>query len=344
VRDSSEKTLVTRRGFAETGDAFGATFEWVGRERPAMDDLRLAIDGSVSAVFPPERLLDALADAPATVDVVDGKTDRLGDYRGVVTFAYRESMLDVEWIHSVQAGVDRFPQDRLRERGVTLTNSTGIHGDAIGETVAGYVLALARRLHTHVAAQQERAWDQPDWDEAWTVAGERACVVGLGGLGRGVVDRLDGLGLNVVGVRRTPTPEPGVEAVYTPDRLAEAVEGARFVVLAVPLTDTTRGLVDADVLAAMDDDAYLVNVARGGVVAQDDLVEALADDAIAGAALDVFEAEPLPEDSPLWDFEDVIVTPHCGAFTRDYYRHVAAIVRESVSRVRTGEEPVNPVL
>lgn len=309
-----------------------------------MDDLRLAIDDSVAAVFPPERLRDALADAPATVDIVDGKTDPFEGYRGVVTLAFRESMLDTAWIHSVQAGVDRFPRDRLQEHGVTLTNSTGIHGDAIGETVAGYVLALARRLHSHVANQTERDWDQPEWDEAWTVAGERACVVGLGGLGRGVVDRLTGLGLDVVGVRRTPTPEPGVETVYTPDRLTDAVESARFVVLAVPLTDATREMVDANVLAAMDADAYLVNVARGGVVAQDDLVDALEAGEIAGAALDVFEDEPLPEDSPLWDFEDVIVTPHCGAFTRDYYRHIAAIVRESLTRVDEGEQPVNRVI
>jgi D-2-hydroxyacid dehydrogenase (NADP+) len=131
---------------------------------------------------------------------------------------------------------------------------------------------------------------------------------------------LTGLGLDVVGVRRTPTPEPGVERVYTPAELDEAVADARFVVLAVPLTDDTRGLVDRGVF------------------------EAMREDAIAGAALDVFEAEPLPESSPLWGMDDVIVSPHCAAYTRDYYRHVATILRESLDRVTAGDDPVNRVL
>jgi D-2-hydroxyacid dehydrogenase (NADP+) len=304
----------------------------------------LGIDQSVSVVFPPAELLEELADLPIETVVLDESSDSLRPDQGVVTFAYRDSFLDAGWVHSIQAGVDRFPFERFEAEGTYLTNSTGIHGDAIGETVAGYVLALARRLHEHVANQQRREWSQPEWNEAWTVAGETACVVGLGGLGRGVVDRLSGLGLDVVGVRRTPTPEPGVEEVYTPARLREAVSDARFVVLAVPLTEETAGMVGREVFAAMGDDAYLVNVARGGVVEQDALVTALEDGTIAGAALDVFEEEPLPESSPLWEMDDVIVSPHCGAFTRDYCSHVAALVRESVTRIRDGEEPVNRVV
>jgi len=304
----------------------------------------LGVDESVSAVFPPQVIVEELADVPVEVCVVDGSVASLAGCQAVVTLEHREPFLGLAWVHSIQAGVDRFPADRFREADVVLTNSTGVHGDAVGESVAGYVLALARRIHDHVASQQRGEWSRPDWDRAWTVAGERACVVGLGGLGRGIVDRLTGLGLDVVGVRRTPTPEPGVERVYPPADLGEAVADARFVVLAVPLTRETRGMVDADVLAAMRGDAYLVNVARGPVVDEGALVEALRDGTIAGAALDVFETEPLPGDSPLWDLDDVIVSPHCSAFTRDYYRHVATIVRESVHRVADGEDPANRVL
>jgi len=228
-----------------------------------MDLDRLGVDESVSTVFPPELLVENLADCPVAVGVVDGSASTPGDREAVVTLEHRGAFLDLSWVHSIQAGVDRFPHDRFREAGVVLTNSTGIHGDAIGETVAGYVLTLSRRLHEHVANQREREWSAPDWDDAWTVAGERACAVGLGGLGRGIVDRLTG------------------------------------------------GL-------------------RAGE--------------LAGAALDVFETEPLPEESPLWGMDDVIVSPHCSAFTRDYYRHVAALVRESVRRIETGEDPVNRVL
>jgi D-2-hydroxyacid dehydrogenase (NADP+) len=305
---------------------------------------RIGIDESVSTIFPPNKLVDALSGLPVRIMVVDGATDPLDDVQAVVTFDYESSFLSLEWVHSIQAGVDRFPLKRFREQGIALTNSTGIHGDAIGETVAGYVLTLARRLHSHVSNQNNREWSQPAWDEAWTVAGEQACVVGLGSLGRGVVDRLSALGLDVVGVRRTPTPEPGVRSVYRSEALREAVSDARFVVLTVPLTDETRALIDSDVFAAMRNDAYLINVARGGVVDQSALVDALNTDEIAGAALDVFETEPLPEASPLWAMDDVLVSPHCGGFTRDYYRNVASLLRESVDRIETGEDPVNRVV
>jgi len=309
-----------------------------------MDLDTLGIDPSVSTLFPPEVLQERLSDLPAEVVVLDDLESAPDACNGIVTFVHREWFHEVEWVHTVQAGVDRFPNASFRDAGVTFTNSTGVHGDAIGETVAGYLLAFARRLHEHVANQQRANWSQPGWDEAWTVAGERACVVGLGGLGRGIIDRLTGLGLDVDGVRRTPGPEPGVDNVYTPSGLETAVADARFVVLAVPLTDETRQLVDGDVLAAMREDAYLVNVARGGVVDQEALVATLENDGIAGAALDVFEDEPLPESSPLWEMDEVIISPHCGAFTRDYVDHVTAIVRENVQRLRDGDEPANHVL
>ncbi|MFC7019114.1 MULTISPECIES: D-2-hydroxyacid dehydrogenase [Haloarcula] len=305
---------------------------------------RLGIHPTVSTVFPPAVLRDELADSPIETVVLEDTPDSITGCDAIVTFAHREAFFDVDWVHSIQAGVDRFPEDRFDAAGVVLTNSTGIHGDAIGETVASYVLAFARRLHEHVAHQQAREWSQPDWDDGWTVAGERACVVGLGGLGRGIVDRLTGLDLDVTGVRRTPTPEPGVDRTYTPSDLETAVADARFVVLAVPLTDETEQLVDGAILDAMAEDAYLINVARGGVIDQDALRDALDAGSIAGAALDVFETEPLPESSPLWAIDEVIVSPHCGAFTRDYGRHVAAIVRESVRRFRDGRSPVNRVV
>lgn len=304
----------------------------------------LGIDESVSAVFPPEVLHNELEDLPVEIVVVDGSQESLEACEGVVTFVHRDSFFDVEWVHSIQAGVDRFPHERFRDAGIVLTNSTGIHGDAIGETVAGYILAFARRLHEHVRHQQQREWSQPEWDDAWTIAGETACVVGLGGLGSGIVDRLTGLDLDVVGVRRTPTPEPGVDTIYTPAALETAVSDVRFVILAVPLTEQTRGLVDEDILEAMRDDAYLINVARGHVVDQEALVNALETDRIAGAALDVFETEPLPESSPLWEMDEVIVSPHSGAFTWQYYEHVGDLVRENVIRIRNEDEPVNRVL
>ncbi|SIR98496.1 D-2-hydroxyacid dehydrogenase [Natronorubrum thiooxidans] len=303
---------------------------------------RLGVHDSVDAVFPPSELADFFADLPAPVDVIGD--DEIEGYDAVVTLDYHEALLECAWIHSIQAGVDRFPFDDLEANDVILTNSTGIHDRTIGETVAGYLLSFSRRLHTFVAAQQDRRWDRPEWDEAFTLPGTTACVVGTGTLGRGVAETLGALGVCMTGVRRSGEAVPGFEEVYANTHLLEAISDADFVIATVPLTDDTEGLFDAATFDAMREDAYFVNVARGAVVDEPALIDALESDSIAGAALDVFEEEPLPEASLLWDLEDVIVTPHCGAFTRDYFRDVGGIVRENVQRLEAGEAFHNRVV
>ena len=304
---------------------------------------RVGIHTSVEAVFPPERLREALDVDPEVVVV---PTERVEGCDALVTFAFEEAFLsaDLEWIHSIQAGVDRFPFEALRERGIRLTNSTGIHGDAVGETVAGYMLSFARGLHGYRSNQERREWERAAWDAAYTLRGTTVCVVGLGTLGRGVATRADALGMDVVGVKRTPTPVDHVETVHPATDLRAAVADAKFVVLAVPLTDDTEGLVGAGELAAMREDAVLVNVARGGVLDQSALLEALEAGDLGGAALDVFETEPLPEDSPLWEMDDVVVTPHVAAMTADYYRRIATLVEENVRRAAADEALANRVV
>ena len=297
---------------------------------------RLGVHDSVDAVFPPSELATHLADLPVAVDVIGD--DEIADCDAVVTLEYREAFLELDWIHSIQAGVDRFPFDDLEAADVVLTNSTGIHDRTVGETVAGYLLAFSRRLHDHVANQQERRWERPEWDEAFTLPGNTACVVGTGTLGRGVAETLGALGVRVIGVRRSGDPVPGFEEIYANDDLLEAVADAEFVIATVPLTDETHHLFDADAFDAMREDAYFVNVARGPVVDEPALIDALESDSIEGAALDVFEAEPLPEASPLWEMDEVIVTPHCAAYTRDYFRDVGEIVRDNVGRLESGDE------
>jgi len=305
---------------------------------------RIGIHDSVSAVFPPEALRAELADRIEDRDpelappVVVTDDDGLTACDAVVTFERRDAFLEeLAWVHSIQAGVDRFSTDTFEAAGVVLTNSTGIHDDTVGETVAGYLLAFARRLHRFRDAQGDRDWRRPAWDEPFTLTGERATVVGLGTLGGGIVERLNGLGMTVTGVRRSGDPGEGVERVHTPDHLEDAVADARAVALAVPLTPDTRGMIDADALAAMRDDAYLVNVSRGAVVDQDALVSALQSDELAGAALDVFETEPLPADSPLWDMPEVIVSPHSAALTRDYHCDIADLVETNLDRLDRDE-------
>ena len=301
---------------------------------------RIAVHGSVAPVFDPSYLVDALADRGIDSEAAD---DPEG-FGGVVAFDHDESFFDVPWIHAITAGYDNYPVDRYRNEGVALTNSTGIHGESVGETVCGMCLAFARRLHRYRDRQGDREWSREPYEAAFTLGGERACVVGLGTLGQGVATRLDALGMEVVGVRRTPAPVPGVREVFTPDALREAIADARFVVLTVPLTDGTRGMIGAEELEAMPADSYLLNVARGGVVDQSALVDALEAGAIAGAGLDALDPEPLPEDSPLWAESEVIITPHVAALTNEYHEAVADLVATNVDRLARGEEPVNRVV
>lgn len=312
----------------------------------------LGVHESVSTVFPPGELQRELRDADPEITVVgddprdlDADPPSLADCDAVVTFEHRDAFLEhVGWVHSIQAGVDRFPLNEFEAAEVALTNSAGIHATSVGQTVAGFLLAFARRLHVHRDGQRAREWRPPAWDEAFTLDGESICVVGLGTLGRGIAAHAAALGMDVTGVRSSGEPVQAVEEVYTPDQLREAISDVRFVAVAVPLTDETRRLIGPDELAAMREDAYLINVARGPVVDQDALVETLEAGTIEGAALDVFEEEPLPPKSPLWEFEEVIVSPHCAAFTRDYFRDVADLVRESLARIEQDEELYNRVV
>ncbi|EMA38552.1 D-2-hydroxyacid dehydrogenase [Halococcus hamelinensis] len=306
---------------------------------------QVGIHPSVERLFPPAVLRDALSDVDAEVRVVDTGA-ALGECDGLVTFEYDAGFLSagLDWVHSIQSGVDRFPFEELEAHGVRLTNSAGIHGDTVGETVAGYMLQFARGLHHHRTNQTEREWSYPAWDSAFTLRGQTLCVVGLGTLGRGIAMRADALGMDVVGVRRTPTPVDHVDTVYPTTELHEAIGDARFVALAVPLTDRTSGLMARSEFEALRDDAYLINVARGAVVDQSALVAALRSDALAGAALDVFETEPLPAESPLWGMENVVVTPHTAAATHEYYRRIAALVRENVRRLNDEEGLANRVV
>ena len=310
-----------------------------------MNIARLGIHESVDEVFPPARLRDALSDLEPEVAVVGSDRADLERCDAIVTLDHVAAFGEtVAWVHTIQAGYDRFPLREFEEHEIVLTNSAGIHGTSVGETVTGYMLMLARGLHRHAKRQPTRRWEQPAWDDAFTLEDESVCVVGLGTLGRGIVDRAAALGMHVTGVRKSGEPVTGVDRVYRSEELHDAIAEPTFVVLATPLNEETRRLIGPAELEMMRDDAYLLNVSRGEVVDEGALVAALRNDELAGAALDVFETEPLPEDSPLWEMDDVIVTPHCAAFTRDYYRDVAALVRENVERHRNGKPMKNRVL
>ncbi|RST12201.1 D-2-hydroxyacid dehydrogenase [Streptomyces sp. WAC05374] len=211
------------------------------------------------------------------------------------------------WVHTASAGVDRLLCPELVASDTVVTNARGVFEEPIAEYVAGLVLAMAKDLPGTLDLQRQRRWRHR---EGLRVAGSRAVVVGAGPIGRAVATTLRALGVRTAVVGRTARPR-----VHGADELDLLLTRADWVVCAAPLTESTRGMFDARRFGLMQPSARFVNVGRGQLVVQDDLVAAVRERWIAGAALDVFEREPLGEDSPLWDVPGLIVSPHMSGDT-----------------------------
>jgi phosphoglycerate dehydrogenase-like enzyme len=231
------------------------------------------------------------------------------------------------------AGTDHLPTEELAEAGVAVTNAAGVHGPNVAEHAVGAMLAFTRGFDVAWRRQQKREWRS---FQAAELQGSTVTVVGLGAIGESVVERLAGFGVETVGVRYTPAKGGPTDEVVGFDAIHDAFARSDYLVLACPLTDTTAGLVDAEAFETLPPDAVLVNVARGGVVDTDALVGALRRNQIRGAALDVTDPEPLPEDHPLWTLGNVLLTPHNAGHTPAYYERLAGIVAENVRRLDDG--------
>ena len=242
----------------------------------------------------------------------------------------------LKWLNSIYAGLDFLPLDLLQERGVIVTNGVGINAITIAEYVVMLMLTHAKGYAEVVRAQDRREWllDSPGKRE---LAGERVLLLGLGAIGRLVKTRLEAFEMEVVPVRRSAG-----EGALRPDEWRGKLGEFDWVILAVPSTDETRHMIGAAELAAMRPNAVLVNIARGDVVQQDDLVAALEAKTIEAALLDVTDPEPLPEDHPLWALENAQVTMHLSgrSQTRMFQRSADRFI-ENLHRWHKGE-PVEP--
>ncbi|QSG12888.1 Phosphoglycerate dehydrogenase or related dehydrogenase [Halapricum desulfuricans] len=221
------------------------------------------------------------------------------------------------------AGTDHLPLSELREHGVTVTNAGGVHASNVAEHAVGSLLSLTRGLFRARRQQRNHEWRNFQPGE---LAGRTVTVVGLGAIGTAIARRLRPFDIDLRAVRHTPEKGGPADAVFGYDDLETALAGSEGVVLACPLTETTEGLLDGAAFDLLDPDAVVVNVARGGVIETNALVDALRWNHIRGAALDVTDPEPLPPEHPLWDFENVLITPHNGGYTPEYYDRLADIV------------------
>jgi phosphoglycerate dehydrogenase-like enzyme len=262
----------------------------------------------------------------------DGIEEHLRDAEIMFTISLRPEQFGVaqnlRWIHAPSAAVHQLLFPEVVNSDVVITNSREVHGPVVAEHVIALVFALAKKIPQAALLQQKHVWGQ---DAMWNdgvhlreIAGATLGLIGVGSIGRRVAQMASALGMRVIAVREhVEKGNPyGVEAVFPPSALTEMLKQSDYVVVAAPLISATERLINGARLALMRPSAYLINVGRGPQVDDTALAEALRSRRIAGAALDVFEQEPLPADSPLWSIENLLITPHTAGLTEKlWHRH-----------------------
>jgi D-2-hydroxyacid dehydrogenase (NADP+) len=277
------------------------------------------------------------------------------------TFSLRpEQFAEAErlrWIHSPAAAVHQFLFPTLVNSDVILTNAREVHGSVVAEHVIAVIFALSKRIPESVRFQQKHVWGQETlWQNHAApaeIAGATLGLVGLGSIGRNVAQRASALGMNVIAVRHSHVSQkqgdvghPSGAKADKPDfvdellpssKLSEMLARADYIVLAVPVTDETRGMIGAEQFNQMKRDAHIINVGRGPLIQENGLINALREHRIAGAGLDVFDQEPLPADSPLWDLENLLITPHTAGMTTKLWERHYTLFAENLRRFLQGE-------
>ena len=249
------------------------------------------------------------------------------------------SLPALRWVQTPAAGVERLCGDIYARDDVVLTNGSGAFGIAIAEYMLTGLLMLMRNMPAYMANQRRHVWKGAG--ECRSICGSRITVVGMGDIGRKFAARAKALGASVRGVRRNPDGVPAdFDEVFGASQLGEAVRGVDAVVLALPGTRETKALICKEIFDAMSPGTILVNCGRGSTLDQDALIAALREGRLAGAVLDVFAVEPLPEDSPLWDMDNVIVTPHISGHDDDPInaKAIFEIFRDNLLRYTSGRE------
>ena len=264
-------------------------------------------------------------------------------YYGRMTPALLAAGKKLRWIQATSAGLDGYYFPELRDSDVTVTNLRGIYSDVIAEHVFALLLSMARGIPAYFRSQQEGRWESKDVPVIH-VAGTTLGVLGLGGIGLAVAERGHAFGMRVLALDPAPKGRPDyVERVYGVHELHEMLGEVDFFVICAPHTGETDRMIDAAALKAMKSSAIFINIGRGKVVDLAALTRALGNGEIAGAGLDVFEEEPLPEGHPLWAMENVMITPHVAAISDRIEDRRIGLILDNIQRFRDGEPLLNVV-
>lgn len=248
----------------------------------------------------------------------------------------------LKWMQTISAGVDKLPLQEFAERNIILTNARGVHTIQMSEFTLSLMLQWVRKANLLHERQQNKIWDnQVSFGELY---GKTIGIIGAGAIGEAVARKAKAFDMTVIGMNRSGSPAPAFDSTVSGEEgLESLLTQSDFVVLLLPSTSKTRGFLTKEHLRLMKPSAFLINLARGDVIEEEDLILALQEGQLAGAALDVFEQEPLPSTSPLWNMDNVILTPHIAGSSTHYAERVSSIFYHNVRAFLDDTEMMNVV-
>jgi phosphoglycerate dehydrogenase-like enzyme len=226
----------------------------------------------------------------------------------------------LKWLQTWSAGVDSLPLEFLESKNIIVTSANGVHAYPISESIFALMLGLTRKIHTYVRNQQEKKWHHSGIN--LEMHEKTIGIIGIGAIGKETAKIAKAFGMRVIGVRHSGKHQEYVDEMYTTNQLEMVLPNCDYVVVTLPLTNDTKHLFDSKKFNLMKPSAFFINIGRGEIVVESDLITALQNRIIAGAGLDVFEQEPLSVDNPLWEMENVIITPHTAGSTEHYNQRV----------------------
>lgn len=241
----------------------------------------------------------------------------------------------LKWVQAISAGVDYIAMDEIRRRAIVVTNGRGIHKIHMAEYTIAAMVHLARNFHALFRNQMEKKWDRTV--SQGEISGATVGILGLGAIGSEIAKKASLMGMRVIGVQRTPRPHTCVEAVYGPEDIRRVFEESDYVVNLLPHTPVTERLIDRRLFALMKPDACFINIGRGKTVNEADLAEALKNKTLRAAVSDVFYEEPLPAENPLWELDNLFITPHVCGVSPKYMERAMAIIEHNLDVYVSGK-------
>ena len=275
-----------------------------------------------------------LVDHHSKVDPFIAEADVLVTFGPMMAEHVLEKARKLRWIQALGSGVDGITDRPSLRPDVLVTNLHGIHGAPVSEAALAAMLSLGRGLARNLRNQQQRKWER---FPASLLKGKTVVIYGVGSIAAELAPKCKAFGMRVLGISSTTRTLPGFDRILPRSELVAAASEADYLVLLTPYSEATRGSVGGDVFAAMKPTGHLVNLARGGVVDEEALMAALTTRRIAGAALDVFSEEPLPESHPLWAMDNVLITPHQGGFYDEYVNEALPVIEHNLRKFLAGD-------